>query len=243
MASPVSRHLPGCDPPKRFAVARARMVDAQIRARGVRDARVLAAMASVPREAFVPEPIRAHAYDDSPLPIGGGQTISQPYILAVMIEALRLKGGERLLEVGTGSGYSAAVLAAIAAEVISIERLAPLADRARETLAALGIRNVELRQGDGSLGCAERAPFEAIVVAAGGPRVPQSLKAQLAIGGRLVMPVGADEFGQELVRVTRAPDGNYSTETLTGVRFVPLIGDEAWGADRADGVSMRAGHT
>ncbi|WP_420134796.1 protein-L-isoaspartate(D-aspartate) O-methyltransferase [Rhodopseudomonas sp.] len=230
MASPETRHSPGCEPGKDFAAQRARMVEEQIRARGLSDPRVLAAMAGVPREAFVPELTRAHAYDDQPLPIGNDQTISQPYIVAVMIAALQLKGAERVLEVGTGSGYAAAVLAGVAGEVISIERLASLADRARRTLSALGIHNVEVLHGDGSRGCPQRAPFAAIVVAAGGPQVPDSLKAQLAIGGRLVMPVGADQLGQKLVRITRTSQTTYATETLTDVRFVPLIGAEGWSA-------------
>ncbi|KPF96663.1 protein-L-isoaspartate O-methyltransferase [Rhodopseudomonas sp. AAP120] len=243
MASPESRHSSGRAPASDFAAQRARMVEQQIRARGVSDPLVLAAIAKVPREAFVPNLTRAHAYDDSPLPIGGDQTISQPYIVAVMIAALQLEGGERVLEVGTGSGYAAAVLAAIAGDVISIERLEPLADRARTALAALGIRNVEVRHGDGSRGCPERAPFAAIVVAAGGPRVPDSLKAQLAIGGRLVMPVGADQLGQKLLRVTRRSDSDYFVETLTDVRFVPLIGAEGWDAADRDAALPRTGRT
>ncbi|RJF75808.1 protein-L-isoaspartate(D-aspartate) O-methyltransferase [Rhodopseudomonas palustris] len=230
MASPEARRSPACGPADSFAERRARMVETQICARGVQDPRVLAAMARVPREAFVPELTRQLAYDDSPLPIGCDQTISQPYIVAVMIEALQLKGGERVLEIGAGSGYAAAVLAEIAGTVVTIERVAALAERARTTLADLSIRNVEVREGDGSRGCRERAPFDAIVVAAGGPQVPDSLKAQLATGGRLVMPVGADQLTQKLVRVTRAADGQFVTEDLTDVRFVPLIGAEGWSA-------------
>ncbi|MCG6206435.1 protein-L-isoaspartate(D-aspartate) O-methyltransferase [Rhodopseudomonas sp. HC1] len=230
MASPESRRSSACAPADSFASQRARMVETQIRARDVHDPQVLAAMAKVPREAFVPELTRELAYDDSPLPIGCDQTISQPFIVAVMIEALQLEGGERVLEIGTGSGYAAAVLAQIAGEVVTIERIAALADRARATLAALGIVNVEVGQGDGSRGCPAHAPFDAIVVAAGGPRVPDSLKAQLTIGGRLVMPVGTDQLSQKLLRITRAPDGHYAHEHLTDVRFVPLIGAEGWGA-------------
>lgn len=215
------------------------MVETQLRARGIHDPRVLAAMAGVPREAFVPELTRELAYDDSPLPIGCEQTISQPYIVALMIEALQLEGGERVLEIGAGSGYAAAVLAEIASEVVTIERIPALADRARATLAALGIRSVEVRAGDGSLGCPEHAPFDAIVVAAGGPRVPESLKAQLAIGGRLVMPVGSDQLGQKLRRITRMPGGGDFCEDLTDVRFVPLIGAEAWSAAQLEPAAER----
>jgi protein-L-isoaspartate(D-aspartate) O-methyltransferase len=206
---------------------RRQMVDGQIAARGVADARVLDAMNRVPRERFVPERLRAHAYDDAPLPIGDGQTISQPFIVAFMVEALRLHGGERVLEIGTGSGYAAAVLAEIAAEVYTIERLDTLAAAATRTLADAGYRNVHVRCGDGTLGWPEAAPFDAILVSAGGPEVPASLRAQLAPGGRLVIPVGRTRAAQTLVRVTRSADG-FDTETLEHVRFVPLIGAEGW---------------
>jgi protein-L-isoaspartate(D-aspartate) O-methyltransferase len=205
---------------------RHRMVERQIRARGVSDARVLQAMRDIPREAFLPSELADLAYEDRALPIEAGQTISQPYIVAVMTEALRLTGGEAVLEIGTGSGYAAAVLARVARQVYTIERHAELADLARERLAALGFSNVEVRCDDGTLGWPEHAPFDAIVVAAGGPELPQALLEQLAIGGRLVIPVGTSR-AQELVRVTRSADG-FKREELGAVQFVPLIGEQGW---------------
>ncbi|HJQ61053.1 MAG TPA: protein-L-isoaspartate(D-aspartate) O-methyltransferase [Vineibacter sp.] len=204
------------------------MVEQQIAARGVRDARVLAAMRKVPRHEFVPEAQRAQAYSDGPLPIGDGQTISQPYIVAHMAEALLLAGGEHVLEIGAGSGYAAAVLAEIAREVITVERIAPLAVQARATLQRLGYANVEVVIGDGTLGWPPAAPYDAIVVAAGGPSVPPSLRAQLKPGGRLVIPVGQISYAQALVRVTRGADGKDRDEELSLVSFVPLIGAEGW---------------
>ncbi|MGP9813106.1 protein-L-isoaspartate(D-aspartate) O-methyltransferase [Rhodopseudomonas sp. NSM] len=230
MAASGSVHPPVGDDATDFAAQRERMVALQIVARDVRDPLVLDAMRRVPREAFVPERTRDLAYDDSPLPIGCGQTISQPYIVAAMIEALQLKGGERVLEIGAGSGYAAAVLARIAGEVITIERFGALADKAAATLAALGIGNVQVRQGDGSRGWPQGAPYDAIVVAAAGPHPPESLKAQLAIGGRLVMPVGADQQAQKLLRLTRTGADDFRCEQLADVRFVPLVGDEGWAA-------------
>ena len=215
-----------------FSASRRHMVESQIAARGVRAGLVLTAMGRVPREAFVPEPLRAYAYDDGPLPIGEGQTISQPFIVALMTEALGLEGGEKVLEVGTGSGYAAAVLAEIASEVYSVERLETLVEHAAGTLAHLGYRNVHLRCADGTLGWPEEAPFDAIVVTAGGPRVPESLKAQLKIGGRLVIPVGRTAKAQELLRVTRTSDDEYRSENLDEVRFVPLVGQEGWSGPR-----------
>jgi len=206
---------------------RERMVERQIRARGVSDARVLQAMRDVPREAFLPPELADLAYDDRPLPIESGQTISQPYVVAVMTEALRLTGGENVLEIGTGSGYAAAVLARVARHVYTIERHAELAGLARERLATLGFANVDVRCGDGTLGWPEHAPFDGIVVAAGGPDLPQALLDQLAIGGRLVMPVGTSR-AQELVRVTRTTEDGFEREELGGVRFVPLIGEQGW---------------
>jgi protein-L-isoaspartate(D-aspartate) O-methyltransferase len=208
--------------------ARGRMVDFQIAARGVRDPAVLAAMRRVPREAFVAERLACYAYDDEPLPIGEGQTISQPYIVARMTEALRLASRDRVLEIGTGSGYSAAVLAEIVTEVYTVERLPDLAEAAERRLADLGYLNVHVRQGDGSLGWAEHAPYDAIVVTAGGPEVPRSLLQQLAIGGRLVMPVGPQQRFQRLVRVTRTGPDTYEREMLEEVAFVPLVGAEGW---------------
>ena len=201
------------------------MVAQQIAARGVRDPLVLRAMRKVPREAFLAEELREFAYEDSPLPIAEEQTISQPYIVAYMIEALGLRGYERVLEIGTGSGYAAAVLAEIADEVYTIERHRSLAERARRLLAELGYSNVHVIHGDGTKGWPEAAPYDAIVVTAGGPAVPASLREQLAIGGRLVIPVGP-VGDQRLVRVTRTADDQYREEKLAGVRFVPLIGEE-----------------
>ncbi len=215
---------------------RERMVERQIRARGVSDARVLQAMRDVPREAFLPPELADLAYDDRPLPIEAGQTISQPYIVAVMTEALRLTGSETVLEIGTGSGYAAAVLARVARHVYTIERHAELADLARERLAALGITNVDVRCDDGTLGWPEHAPFDAIVVAASGPELPQALLDQLTIGGRLVIPVGTSR-AQELVRVTRTSEDAFKREELGAVQFVPLIGEQGW-AD-ADATTSR----
>jgi len=185
-------------------------------------------MRKVPREAFVPRHLARRAYADEPLPIGGGQTISQPYIVAFMMEAMRLRPEDRVLEIGTGSGYAAAVLAEIAAEVYTVERLARLAESARRRLAELRYTNVHVRHGDGSLGWAEHAPYDAIVVTAGGPQAPRSLLAQLAVGGRLVMPVGSTPRIQRLLRVVRTGDATYESEDLGDVAFVPLIGAEGW---------------
>jgi protein-L-isoaspartate(D-aspartate) O-methyltransferase len=214
---------------KSFAKLRTEMVERNIAARGVRDEFVLDAMRAVPRELFLPENLREFAYEDSPLPIAGEQTISQPYIVAFMAEALLLKGGEKVLEIGAGSGYAAAVLSEIAASVYTVERLGPLAEKAAALLAELGYENVHVLHGDGTKGWPDHAPYDAIVVAAGGPQVPQSLKEQLKIGGRLVIPVGADPRTQELVRVTRISKDEYRSEDIADVRFVPLIGEEGWG--------------
>jgi len=201
------------------------MVATQIAARGVRSPKVLDAMRAVPREAFVPEHMKKLAYQDSPLPIGAGQTISQPHVVALMIEALDLKGGENVLEVGGGSGYAAAVLGQIARQVCSIERIEKLAQSAKETLASLGYDNVEMRYADGTRGCSDRAPFDAIVVAAGTPEVPYALKQQLKIGGRLVIPLGRNDHFQHLVRITRVSEDEYDEVDLAPVRFVPLIAE------------------
>ncbi|MFO0685365.1 MAG: protein-L-isoaspartate(D-aspartate) O-methyltransferase [Sandaracinus sp.] len=217
--------------PSQNVRARHDMVERQLVARGVRDPRVLGAFLSVPRERFVPDELLADAYDDSPLPIGEGQTISQPYVVAAMTEALGLRGHERVLEVGTGSGYAAAILARVAREVVTIERHASLAGVAEARLRAIGLTNVTVRTGDGTLGAPDRAPFDAIIVAAGGPSVPPTLLAQLAEGGRLVMPVGPTLEEQQLVRVTRRGQRTFD-ESLGEVRFVPLVGEEGWPVPR-----------
>jgi protein-L-isoaspartate(D-aspartate) O-methyltransferase len=211
-----------------FAKLRGTMVERQIAARGVRSAAVLRALRKVPRELFLPDRIREFAYEDTPLPLEADQTISQPYIVALMTEALLLEGGEKVLEIGTGSGYAAAVLAEIAGEVYTVERIEPLADEAAARLTALGYKNVRVRHADGTLGWPKHAPFDAIVVAAGGPEIPATLKRQLKIGGRLIIPIGADQRVQELIRVTRYADDGFKTEDIAEVRFVPLIGKEGW---------------
>jgi protein-L-isoaspartate(D-aspartate) O-methyltransferase len=211
-----------------FAAQRQTMVARQIEARGVTDARVLAAMRAVPREDFVSPGWQEEAYHDGPLPIEGEQTISQPYIVALMAEALQLKGNERVLEVGTGSGYAAAVLARLAAEVHSVECIPVLADQAARRLAAQRCANVAVHRSDGSLGWPGAAPYDAIVVTAAGPDVPPALKAQLKIGGRLVMPVGERHGLQELLRLTRTGEHGEQRELLLPVRFVPLTGEQGW---------------
>ncbi|MBI5094445.1 MAG: protein-L-isoaspartate(D-aspartate) O-methyltransferase [Candidatus Hydrogenedentes bacterium] len=205
---------------------RADMVARQIEGRGVRDPRVLDAMRRIPRHEFVPEIERAHAYEDRPLPIGYGQTISQPYMVGVMTEALKLTPGDRVLEVGTGSGYQAAILSLLVAKVISIERISELAAGADAKLRSLEINNVTVLNGDGTLGCPEKAPFDAIIVTAGGPEAPEALRRQLCIGGRLLCPVGPRD-GQRLSLITRTPEG-YAEEPGVGCVFVPLIGSEGW---------------
>ncbi len=211
-----------------FTESRRAMVRYQLEDRGVTDPKVLAAMGKVRREAFVPAAERDFAYSDGPLPIGHGQTISQPFIVALMTEALQLNGGERVLEIGTGSGYAAAVLAEIAADVFTIERIAELAESARLALEEQGCANIHVKCDDGTLGWKEHAPYDAIVATASGPSVPKSLKDQLKIGGRLVMPVGSQFGGQQLMRVTRVSETDYQHEELDWVRFVPLIGEQGW---------------
>lgn len=210
-----------------YAIARRRMVAEQVVARGVKDQRVIDAMLRVPRHLFVPEALAAQAYSDFPLPIGERQTISQPYMVAVMSEALQLKGGEKVLEVGTGSGYQAAVLALLARQVFSLERIPMLARQARRTLDGCGFARVNVRVTDGTFGWEEEAPFDGIVVTAGAPAVPQPYRSQLAIGGRLVIPVG-DRLSQVLMRVTRLSERDFREERLLGCRFVPLVGDHGW---------------
>ncbi len=204
------------------AAARERMVRRQVEARGVRDPRLLAALRAVPRHELVPPEWREEAYRDEPLPIGHGQTISQPYVVAAMTEALDLQPGERVLEIGTGSGYQAAVLAELGTEVFSIEIVPELAERARTDLARLGYARVRVRAGDGYRGWPEEAPFDAIVVTAAPDHVPEALTEQLAVGGRLVMPLGRGV--QELVRITRT-EGGLAREHLFDVRFVPMTGE------------------
>jgi protein-L-isoaspartate(D-aspartate) O-methyltransferase len=209
-----------------FADLRARMVERQLRGKGIEDERVLAAMGSVPREEFVPYRLRRRAYADSALPIGAEQTISQPGIVAAICQALELRGSERVLEVGTGSGYSASVLARLAAEVLSVERHEPLSHAADGALAALGIGNVELLVGDGSLGVPERAPFDAIAVHAAAPAPPPALLRQLADGGRMVVPVSAERG--EVLTLLRRNGEEVRSEAVAPCRFVPLLGAEGF---------------
>lgn len=204
------------------------MVEYQIAMRGVTDEKLLAAMKRVPREKFIPKKMQSLAYKDGPLPIGEEQTISQPYIVALMIEALALKGGGRVLEIGTGSGYSAAVLAEIADEVFSIERIESLADEASTILNNLGYKNVNVIKADGTQGLPKYAPYDGIVVTAAGPYVPESLKSQLKPGGHLIIPVGPNSFNQKLLRISHLADGSFESQEIAAVRFVPLIGKEGW---------------
>ena len=214
-----------------WADARERMVTEQLAGRGVKDERVLAAMRRVPRHELVPEQQRAHAYEDRPLRIGLGQTISQPYVVAAMSEAVALKGGEKVLEVGTGSGYQAAVLAELGASVYTIEIEPELAERARQDLERLGYQNVHVRAGDGYRGWPEEAPFDAIVVTAAPDHVPPALLEQLAVGGRMVLPVG--NFYQELLLLRKDEDGVHR-RSLMGVRFVPMRGEVEEAESRTD---------
>jgi protein-L-isoaspartate(D-aspartate) O-methyltransferase len=213
-------------PEQRSEQARARMVERQLRGRDVEDERVLAAMGRVPRELFVPPDLRRRAYDDAALPIGGGQTISQPYMVARICEALALRGSERVLDVGTGSGYQAAVLAELAAEVHTIERLPELGEWARRALDAAGYERVRTHVGDGTLGLPEHAPYTGIAVAAAAPTLPETLYEQLEPGGRLVVPVGGRR-GQELQVIVRSPEGPAVVRSVP-CRFVPLVGEEGF---------------
>jgi protein-L-isoaspartate(D-aspartate) O-methyltransferase len=210
---------------------RLRMVERQIAERGILDTHVLEAMRRVPRETFVPVDRRNLAYEDRPVSIGAGQTISQPYIVAAMIEALHLAPGDKMLEIGGGSGYASAVAAQIAGRVFTIERIPELAQAAKDNLLAAGIGNVTVRCGDGTEGWPEEAPFDAILVSAGAPEAPQTLLHQLTIGGRMVIPVGSDPTAQDLVRITRTGAEAFQRVYLTSVRFVPLIGREGWQPD------------
>lgn len=209
-----------------YRLARERMVKTQLIPRGIRDQRVLDAMMKVPRHLFVEEALRGEAYNDHPLPIGHKQTISQPYIVALMTQALELKGNEHTLEIGTGSGYQTAILAELCEKVYTIERIRPLLEKARKRLWDLGYTNILFKAFDGTLGWEEYAPFDAIIVTAGAPRVPQPLLDQLAEGGRLVIPVGG-KFSQDLIKITKK-NGNIIQKDLGGCRFVDLIGIYGW---------------
>ena len=213
----------------KYKKPRKKMLTSQVISRGVSDARVLKAMEKIPRHLFVDEGLQDQAYADNPLPIGERQTISQPYIVALMTEALELKGNEKVLEIGTGSGYQAAILAELSERVFSIERIGSLADKARKVLESLNYYNVLIRVGDGTYGWREESPFDAIIVTAGAPDVPRTLLEQLAIGGRLVVPTG-DRYTQKLLKLTRTSESLENTETkdLGGCRFVNLIGEYGW---------------
>ncbi|HEX9258007.1 MAG TPA: protein-L-isoaspartate(D-aspartate) O-methyltransferase [Acidimicrobiales bacterium] len=208
--------------------ARAAMVRSQLVGRDITDPRVLAAFEAVPRHRFVLPGDERAAYTDSPLPIGEGQTISQPYMVAFMVQSLKLQPSDRVLEVGTGSGYAATICAHLAAAVLTVERLPGLAAAARRLLAELDVANVTVVEGDGSVGWPQQAPYDAILVSAGAPNIPKALVDQLAPGGRLVVPVG-DRWSQQLLRVRRTPQGDV-TDHLGGVRFVPLLGAQGWPA-------------
>jgi len=209
-----------------FSKTRLKMVEEQLVARGIKDPRVISAMRKVPRHLFVEEALQGQAYSDHPLPIGEKQTISQPYMVALMTEALQLKGNEKMLEIGSGSGYQTAVLAELAEKVFSVERIRSLAIRARNLLFSLGYFNVEIKIFDGTYGWLEQSPFDAILVTAGAPDIPQPLIDQLTVGGRLVIPVG-DASIQDLFRVTKTEEGTRK-EDLGGCRFVKLIGKYGW---------------
>ena len=214
--------------PAEIRDSRDRMVDVQIAGRGIRDGRVLAAMRQVPREAFVDAGLEEFAYEDSPLPIAEQQTISQPYIVALMLEAAEIGDDDRVLEVGAGSGYAAAVAAQLGRQVCAVERHASLVSQATERFGKLGYSNIELREGDGTFGWPDDGQFDVILVAAGGERIPRALKQQLRIGGRLVIPVGGPDEAQELVKLTKRSEDDFEEEHLGAVRFVPLVGDADW---------------
>lgn len=205
-----------------YRPGRLKMVEQQIARRGIGDVAVLEAMRAVPREEFVPQPMRDYAYEDTAIPLAHGQTVSQPYIVALMAEAAELKPDSKVLEIGTGSGYAAAVLAEIAGRIVTIERLSSLAEAAATRLQRLGYANVQVISGDGTDGCATEAPFDAIVSAAGSPEVPEAWKRQLAIGGRLILPLGPPG-DQLLVKIVRLGPEDFSQKALAAVRFVPLV--------------------
>ena len=213
-----------------YDIARRKMVETQIIDRGITDEKVIETMSKIPRHIFVEEAMAGQAYCDSPLPIGERQTISQPYIVALMTELLQLTGSEKVLELGTGSGYQTAILATIAKKVYTIERIRPLALRARKALDRLGLLNVNIKIGDGTEGWASEAPFDAIIVTAGAPEVPETLLTQLSVGGRLVIPVG-NQFQQIMVRITKLEDDSFFRENSIGCRFVRLIGKHGWTAE------------
>jgi len=216
-----------------YSVARRRMVEQQIVARGITDQRLLDAMLTVPRHLFVEAGLQSHAYTDASLPIGEKQTISQPYMVASMTAALELQGHERILEIGTGSGYQTAILSRLVKRVYSVERIGILAAQARKVLDRLQMSNINIKIGDGTVGWKDQAPFDGILVAAGSPDVPPEYLEQLDCGGRLVMPVG-DQAVQTLIRVTRNEDGQIKREHLMGCRFVPLIGEQGWQIESGD---------
>lgn len=223
------------DSEEQTARKRAKMVRQQLTRRGVSDPRVLAAMESVPRHRFVPETLQHLAYDDAPLPIGGGQTISQPYIVALMTQLVSPRPEDHVLEIGVGSGYQTAVLAELARDVVGLERLPELAEKARETLAALGYQNVTIHVADGTLGYAPAAPYDIILAAAAAPEIPSPLLHQLAVGGRLVMPIGHRH--EQIVRYVQRSEEGFTTTDLTPVRFVPMIGQHGFENDEDTGAT------
>lgn len=210
-----------------FALEKKQMVTEHLLHRGINDSRILAAFQKIPRQLFVREENESSAYSDNPLPIGYGQTISQPYIVAFSLQALALKGDEKILEIGTGSGYQTALLAELAGQVFTIERIPELSENAKTRLDSLGYANITFRTGDGTLGLNEFTPFDGIIVSAGAPFVPDSYKNQLTIGGKIVIPVG-NEFSQDLLRITRTGENEFSTESLCPCVFVKLIGEQGW---------------
>ncbi|MBG6164093.1 protein-L-isoaspartate(D-aspartate) O-methyltransferase [Labrenzia sp. EL_195] len=212
----------------RFAENRENMVLRQLEGRGIRDERILAAMRTVPRHRFVSQRLQDHAYRDMPLAIGHYQTISQPYVVALMCELLQLSETDTALEIGTGSGYAAAVLSQLCEKVVTVERIPELANKARSTLVEAEVPNVEVHCGDGSLGFPDQAPYDAILVSAGAPTTPDSLMHQLKPGGRLVIPVGTTQSRQDLLRIRRTSETSFETENLGGFAFVPLIGEMGW---------------